>query len=116
MPIDLDAIRDLKKRANVRGRFYAAYHEWLEPHDPMPVHPVHGPMLCPPIDIIQIVEEASGPTDTPEQAQANAAVHVHEAQVPSNAAWEPVDSPENRKGMAFAEYLVACLNAFGDVS
>ena len=103
---DLDAIRDLKIRANVRGRFYAAYHEWSEPYDPMPVHPVHGPILCPPIDIIQITDEGRG---------GDGAVHVHEAQVNANAAWEPVDSPENRKGMAFAEYLVACLNAFGDV-
>jgi len=110
MDIDLDAIRDMKARSGLRGRVYAAFNEWDETHDPCPVHPVHGPVLCPDIDIIEIAQEATG-----DDVQG-AAVHVHQARIPAFASWEQPTHPENRAAMAMAEYFCACINAFHDVA
>jgi hypothetical protein len=105
--LDIAALRDLRERS-VNGRFYAMFHEYDdrvlpgghnggEPMDPTPVHPVHGPSLCPPIDIIEIIDDGN--------------IHVHHGTIHAGAAWESPLHPDNVHALALAEYIVALINA-----
>lgn len=103
---DLDKLRDLRERS-VRGRFYAMYHEYDDrtwpdgikpdaPMDPTPVHPVHGPQMCPPVDLIEIVDGN---------------IHVHQGSIHAGAAWESPLHSDNQHSLALAEYIAELLNA-----
>lgn len=93
-------LADLRQRAGIHGDFYTRFHECNERHDPMPVDPKLGPVLTPPSDLVEIIGDPD----------ADGSVHILHGKIHANASWEPVNSAENRKSQAMAEYLCALVN------
>lgn len=88
--------------------FYIKRQEW-DQHNPRPVHPEHGPALCP--DLILFRIERPVAQCCPDGCARCAAVHVQMATIPAWATWEPETSEQNEAGLREAERVVAALEA-----
>lgn len=96
---ELEAMRE----EVVRGVFHADFHVWNERHDPCPVYPDTGPVITPPIDLIERI--------TPGIATEDGHVYVHHGKIHAGASFEPPTHPDNDASLKMAGYICRLLNA-----